>query len=250
MISEQAKLTNYVLDAAYLALTKLNDYGRHLTLIGAYSIFRQLKAQYHGFDENSRMTKDLDFELYNLSLNETDYILFQKALRSVLGNGYDITFFPLKERSRSVTYTFQVEYMGIKTGRLKIDFSLVKGEKSFDCQPLYVSLATKLCLSAKFVDRRLKDKIDLFTILHYLYPQGVSKGELLQIVNNTRNILVLDERWFTQEGMDLAKKSSRGFNGCSPADLFRVTEWSRVLLLGLTNKGLTDKAVFYGGNWL
>ena len=81
MISEQAKLTNYVLESAYLALTKLNDYGRHLTLIGAYSIFRQLKAQYHEFDENSRVTKDLDFELYNLSLNETDYVLFKVCTR-------------------------------------------------------------------------------------------------------------------------------------------------------------------------
>ena len=126
MISEQAKLTNYVLESAYLALTKLNNYGHHLTLIGAYSIFRQLKAQYHEFDEDSRVTKDLDFELYNLSLNETDYILFQKSLRSVLGNDYGITFFPIKERLRSVTYTFQVDYRGIRTGRLKIDFSLVK----------------------------------------------------------------------------------------------------------------------------
>ena len=106
MVSNQAKLTNYVLESAYLTLTKLNDYGHQLTLIGAYSIFRQLKAQYHEFDENSRVTKDLDFELYNLSLNESDYILFQRALRSVLGNGYDITFFPLKDRLRSVTYTF------------------------------------------------------------------------------------------------------------------------------------------------
>lgn len=250
MISDQAKLTNYVLESAYLALTKLNDYGRHLTLVGAYSIFRQLKAQYHEFDENSRVTKDLDFELYNLSLNETDYVLFQRALRSVLGNGYVITFFPLKERLRSVTYTFQVEFWGIKTGRLKIDFSLVKGEKSFDCQPLYVSLATKLCLSAKLVDRRLKDKVDLFTILHYLYPKGVKKGELLQIVTNVANKLEVDSKWFTEEGMLLAKRSGKGFNGCSQQDLFNLIGWTRTLLWGLNNKDLSNEAVFYGGNWL
>ena len=246
MISEQAKLTNYVLESAYLALTKLNDYGHHLTLIGAYSIFRQLKAQYVGFDENSRMTKDLDFELYNLSLNETDYILFQRALRSVLGNGYVITFFPLK----SVTYTFHVESRGIKTGRLQIDFSLVKGEKSFDCQPLYVSLATKLCLSAKLVDRRLKDKVDLFTILHYLYPKGIRKGELLQIVTNVANKLDIDSKWFTEEGMLLAKRSGKGFNGCSQQDLFNLIGWTRTLLWGLNSKDLSSEAVFYRGNWL
>lgn len=185
MISEQAKLTNYVLESAYLALTKLNDYGHHLTLIGAYSIFRQLRSQYHEFDENSRVTKDLDFELYNSSLNETDYILFQRALRSVLGNGYGITFFPLKERS--VTYTFQVEYRGIKTGRLKIDFSLVK-------------------------------------------------GELLRIVTNVAKTLDVDYRWFTEEGMSLARRSGKGFNGLSQQDLFNIICWTRTLLWGLKIK--------------
>lgn len=250
MLDEKTKLNNYVLDAAYLALTKLNDYGRHLTLVGAYSIFRQLRAQYVGFDENSRVTKDLDFDLYNLSLSETDYVLFQRALRSVLGSEYSVEFFPLKQRQRSVTYTFRVKYRGIQTSRLKIDFSLVNGEKSFDCQPLYISLATKLCLSAQLVDRRLKDKVDLFTILHYLYPKGVKKGELLQIVKNTKNTLEVDPRWFTEEGVLLAKRSGKGFNSYSPSDILNLIGWMRTLLWGLNNKNLSNEAVFYGGNWL
>lgn len=250
MIDDQIKLNNYVLESAYLVLTQLNDYGHHLTLIGAYSIFRQLKAHYVGFDENSRVTKDLDFELYNLSLNETDYILFQRALKSVLGNKYSVTFFPLKERLKSITYTFQVEYGEVRTDRLKIDFSLVKGEKSFDCQPLYISLATKLCLSAKLVDRRLKDKVDLFTILHYLYPKGIKKGELLQIVTNVASKLEINSKWFTEEGMLLARRSGKGFNGCSQQDLFNLIGWTRTLLWGLNNKDLSNEAIFYGGNWL
>lgn len=250
MLDEKTKLNNHVLDAAYLALTKLNDYGRHLTLVGAYSIFRQLRAQYVGFGENSRVTKDLDFDLYNLSLGETDYILFQRALRSVLGSEYSIEFFPLKQRQRSVTYTFRVEYRGIQTSRLKIDFSLVNGEKSFDCQPLYMSLATKLCLSAQLVDRRLKDKVDLFTILHYLYPKGVKKGELLQIIRNTKNTLEVDPRWFTEEGVLLARRSGKGFNSYSPSDVLNLIGWTRTLMFGLTRKDLSNDAVFYGGNWL
>ena len=63
MISEQAKLTRHVLDVAYNTLTRLNNYGHHLTLIGAYSIFRQLRSQHYSFDENSRTTDDLDFNL-------------------------------------------------------------------------------------------------------------------------------------------------------------------------------------------
>ena len=61
MVDERTQLTRHVLDVAYNTLTRLNNYGHHLTLIGAYSIFRQLKTQYHKFDENSRTTEDLDF---------------------------------------------------------------------------------------------------------------------------------------------------------------------------------------------
>lgn len=250
MIDDRTKLTRHVLDVAYETLIKLNNYGHHLTLIGAYSIFRQLRAQYVGFDENSRTTEDLDFNLYNLSLDETDYVLFQRALRSALGVEYNIAFYSLKVRPSTITYSFRVSHRGIQTKKLKIDFALVRGEKSFDCQPLYVSLATKLCLSAKLVDRRLKDKVDLFTILHYLYPKGVTKGELLQIIKNTKNTLEIDPRWFTEEGVLLAKRSGKGFNGYSLNDILNLIGWTRTLLFGLTKKDLSNDAVFYGGNWL
>ena len=108
MVSERDKLTRHVLDVAYNTLTRLNNYGHPLTLVGAYSIFRQLKSQYVGFEENSRTTDDLDFNLYNLSLNETDYILFQRALSSALGKEYNIDFYSLKIRPKSITYSFRV----------------------------------------------------------------------------------------------------------------------------------------------
>lgn len=250
MISDRDKLTRHVLGVAYSTLISLNNYGHHLTLVGAYSIFRQLKSQYVGFDENSRTTDDLDFNLYNLSLGETDYILFQRALCSALGSEYNIDFYSLKVRPKSITYSFRVSYRGIQTRKMKIDFSLVNGEKSFDCQPLYVSLATKLCLSAKLVDRRLKDKVDLFTILHYLYPKGIKKSELLKIVTNVAKTLEVDSKWFSEEGMLLARRSGKGFNGLSQQDLFNIICWTRTLLWGLNNKNLSNEALFYGGNWL
>ena len=77
MVNERDKLTRHVLDVAYQALTKGTPYGQYLTLVGAHSIYKQLNAQFKGFDEDSRTTEDLDFDLYNISLTEEDYVLFQ-----------------------------------------------------------------------------------------------------------------------------------------------------------------------------
>lgn len=175
MVNERDKLTRHVLDVAYTALTKGTPYGQYLTLVGAHSIYRQLNTQFEGFDEDSRTTEDLDFDLYNLSLSITDYTLFQRALRSALGDDYVIDFYTIKTRPRSITYSFRVSYRGIQTRKLKIDFSLASGKKLHDCQPLPVSLAKKLCLSAKLIDRRAKDKIDIVMLVKYLHPKGISK---------------------------------------------------------------------------
>lgn len=250
MVDERTQLTRHVLDVAYNTLTRLNNYGHHLTLIGAYSIFRQLKTRYHKFDENSRTTEDLDFNLYNLSLDETDYIRFQRALSSALGVDYNIDFYSLKVRSNTITYSFRVSYKGIQTPKLKIDFALVKGEKSFDCQPLYVSLVTKLCLSAKLVDRRAKDKIDLVMLMRYLHPKGISKKDLLTIIRTTGNTVELDNRWFTEEGYNLLVKSFRGFRGCSSEFISASSFYVRVLVTGLVRNEIPLYATFYEGKWL
>lgn len=250
MLDNRRKLTDYVLDVAYITLTKLNDYGRHLTLVGAYSIFRQLKAQYVGFDENNRATNDLDFDLYNLSLDETDYVFFQRALRSALGSEFSVEFYPMKVRPKSITYSFNVGYRGVSTKRLKIDFALMNGQKSFDSQPLYISLATKLCLSAQIIDRRFKDKLDVITILRYLYRDGISKQELLTIIKRTGNTLEVDERWFSSEWFDLVKASQNNFEGVSESLLMTSTFQVRNLITGLKSNKVPMQAKFYGGKWL
>lgn len=250
MIDERTQLTRHVLDVAYNTLTRLNNYGHHLTLIGAYSIFRQLKAQYHKFDENSRTTEDLDFNLYNLSLDETDYIRFQRALSSALGVDYNIDFYSLKVRSNTITYSFRVSYMGIQTPKLKIDFALVKGEKSFDCQPLPVSLAKKLCLSAKLIDRRAKDKIDVVMLMKYLHSKGISKKDLLSLISASGDTLEVDQRWFTAEGYDLVKRSFKGFRGCSEEFISASIFFVRILVTGLVKDEIPMHAMFYNGKWL
>lgn len=250
MINEREKLTRHVLDVAYIALTKGTPYGQYLTLVGAHSIYKQLNAKFKGFDEDSRTTEDLDFDLYNVSLTEEDYVLFQSALRSALGDDYVINFYSIKTRLRSITYSFRVSYGGIQTRKLKIDFSLTSGKKLHDCQPLPVSLAKKLCLSAKLVDRRAKDKIDVVMLMKYLYGKGVSKEELLSIISSTGSTLEVDELWFTTEGYDLVKRSFKGFRGCSEEFISASIFFVRILVTGLVKDEVPLHAKFYEGKWL
>lgn len=250
MVNEREKLTRNVLDVAYKVLTKGTPYGQYLTLVGAHSIYKQLNAQFEGFDEDSRTTEDLDFDLYNLSLTEAEYVLFQRALSSALGDDYVIDFYTIKTRPRSITYSFRVSNRGIQTRKLKIDFSLTSGKRLYDCQPLTVSLVKKLCLSAKLIDRRAKDKIDVVMLMKYLYSKGVSKKDLLSLISETGNTLEVDERWFTPEGYDLVKRSFRGFRGCSEEFISASIFYVRVLVTGLIRNEIPLHATFHEGKWL
>ena len=250
MVNERDKLTRHVLDVAYIALTKGTPYGQYLTLVGAHSIYKQLNALFKGFNEDSRATEDLDFDLYNISLTEEDYILFQIALSSALGNDYVFDFYSIKTRQNSITYSFRVSYRGIQTRKLKIDFSLTSGKRLYDCQPLPVSLAKKLCLSAKLVDRRAKDKIDVVMVMKYLYPKGISKSGLLSLISTSGNTLEVDERWFTAEGYDLVKRSFKGFRGCSEQFISASIFFVRILVTGLIKDEIPAHAMFYEGKWL
>lgn len=250
MIDERTQLTRHVLDVAYIALTKGTPYGQYLTLVGAHSIYKQLNVQFEGFNEDSRTTEDLDFDLYDISLTENDYVLFQKALRSALGDGYVIDFYTIKTRPRSITYSFRVSYKGIQTRKLKIDFSLTSGKRLYNCQPLPVSLVKKLCLSAKLVDRRAKDKIDVVILMKYLYGKGISKEELLSLISATGNSLEVDQHWFNTEGYDLVKRSFKGFRGCSEEFISASIFFVRVLVTGLVKDEIPLHAIFYNGKWL
>lgn len=188
--------------------------------------------------------------MYNISLTEEDYILFQRALSSALGNEYVIDFYSIKTRQNSITYSFRVSYKGIQTRKLKIDFSLTSGKKLYYCQPLPVSLAKKLCLSAKLVDRRAKDKIDVVMVMKYLYSKGISKKDLLNLIQATGNTLEVDERWFTVEGYDLVKRSFKGFRGCSEEFISASIFFVRILVTGLVKDEIPMQAMFYKGKWL
>ena len=120
----------------------------------------------------------------------------------------------------------------------------------YDCQPLPVSLAKKLCLSAKLVDRRAKDKIDLVMLMRYLHPKGISKKDLLTLIKATGNTLELDERWLTVEGYNLVKRSFRGFRGCSEEFISASIFYVRVLVTGLVRNEVPLHATFHEGKWL
>ena len=249
MMLTKQKLNIFVLDSAYMVLMTLGDSGRYLTLVGAFSILREFKKYKVDYTKVGRATQDLDFDVYGKSITEVDYKLFQSAFSNYLGSNYNITYYPLKTRKGSTTYSFKVEYDGVVSNKLKIDFSLTKGQKYFDCQPLYLSLAKKIKLSNELVDRRPKDKLDVALILTYLYPNGVSKSELVTLLLNTNNVFKVNSQWFTEEGMALALRSVRTFKGVSRENIEFNIQSFKILLGGLYDNRVPNNAIFRKGEW-
>lgn len=243
-------LNKLALDKAYKVIMKSASYAPNLTLVGAYSLFREFKRVNIDYETVGRMTIDLDFESFHTRVSEQDYLEFQQALTSSLDTDFKIRFMPLKERRNSVTYTFKVEYLGVTSSKLKIAFTTVNGIKRFDCQPLYISFAKKLALSNQLVDRRPKDKIDWYIVYCYLYPKGISKDDILTLLRTTGNSFKVNPMWLTQEGLSLALKSTKGFRGVDQANLEHVIFVTQSLLRGLDSRYVPKHAVFKGGEWV
>ena len=107
-----------------------------------------------------------------------------------------------------------------------------------------------MCLSDKLVDRRAKDKIDVVMLVSYLYAKGISKEELLSLISASGETLEVDQRWFSEEGYSLVKRSFKGFRGCSEGFISMAIFFVRILVTGLVKDKIPLHAKFYEGKWL
>lgn len=203
-----------------------------------------------------RVTTDIDFHLYNDYLIETkDYELFKYTYEKYLPAGMVVTFEPLIRRASlgSVTYRFEVSYMGVGTGKLKIDFSKRDGVKLYDITPILVTLSNKLSLSAKIADRRVKDKLDSLFIISKLFPEGVEKGYLLSLLKENGYSLELSDYWLTSSLFtEKVLRSLRRFKPKSvitPLSNEESLYWVRNLLVGLNDNSIPLSAIYRNGGW-
>ena len=63
----------------------------------------------------------------------------------------------------------------------------------------------------KYVDRRAKDKVDVYNIIAYKYPNGVTKGELLDLLSHYDCSFNLNSRWLQSDAVEVGLRSFKNF---------------------------------------
>ena len=202
---------NDLLNLAFRTLQEDLGLANKITVVGAHAIYSNYFAGLIDLAEETRETTDLDLDYFG-DLSELDYFTFQDRFALRLNElGLTVSFKPIKIRDNSVTYKFQVTDGTCVTPCLKIDFSSNRGVWQSEVIPIEQSLARKIYMCNKYVDRRAKDKVDVFNILAYKYPNGITKGELLDLLVHYDCSFKLNPRWLQSNAIEVGLRSFKNF---------------------------------------
>ena len=203
MINLKTKRTyNDLLNLAFRTLQEDLGLANKITVVGAHAIYSNYFAGLIDLAEETRETTELDIDYFG-DLSELDYVSFEDRFALRLSRlGLTVSFKPIKVREKSVTYKFQVTDGTCVTPCLKIDFSSNLGTWKSEVIPIEQSLARKLYMCNKYVDRRAKDKIDVYNVLAYKFPNGLTKGELLDLLTHYDCVFKLNPRWLRSDAVD------------------------------------------------
>lgn len=212
MILLKTKRTyNDLLNLAFRTLQEDLDLANKITVVGAHAIYSNYFAGLIDLAEETRETTDLDLDYFG-DLSELDYVRFEDCFALRLGQlGLTVSFKPIKVRETSVTYKFQVTDGTCVTPCLKIDFSSNKGLWQYEVLPIEQSLARKLQMCNRYVDRRAKDKVDVYNIITYKFPNGITKGEVLDLLAHYSCSFDLNPRWLQSDALEIGLQSFKNF---------------------------------------
>ena len=202
---------NELLNLAFRTLQEDLGLANKITVVGAHAIYSNYFAGLIDLAEETRETTDLDLDYFG-DLSELDYFTFQDCFALRLNElGLTVSFKSIKIRDNSVTYKFQVTDGTCVTPCLKIDFSSNKGVWQSEVIPIEQSLARKIYMCNRYVDRRAKDKVDVYNILAYKFPSGLTKGELLDLLTHYDCAFTLNPRWLQSDAVEIGLQSFKNF---------------------------------------
>ena len=202
---------NDLLNLAFRTLQEDLGLANKITAVGAHAIYSNYFAGLIDLAEETRETTDLDLDYFG-GLYELDYFTFQDRFALRINElGLMVSFKPIKIRDTSVTYKFQVTGGTCVTPCLKIDFSSNLGTWQSEVIPIEHSLARKIQMCNRYVDRRAKDKVDVYNIIAYKYPNGITKGELLGLLNHYGCSFKLNPRWAQSDALEVGLQSFKNF---------------------------------------
>ena len=212
MVNLKTKRTyNDLLNLAFRTLQEDLGLANKITVVGAHAIYSNYFAGLIDLAEETRETTDLDLDYFG-ELSELDYFTFQDRFALRLNElGLTVSFKPIKVRETSVTYKFQVTDGTCVTPCLKIDFSSNKGTWQYEVLPIEESLARKIQMCNKYIDRRAKDKVDVYNIIAYKYPNGITKGDVLDLLAHYDCIFKLNPRWLQSDAVEVGLRSFKNF---------------------------------------
>lgn len=232
---------NDLLNLAFRTLQEDLGLANKITVVGAHAIYSNYFAGLIDLAEETRETTDLDLDYFG-ELSELDYFTFQDRFALRLNDlGLTVSFKPIKVRETSVTYKFQVTDGTCVTPCLKIDFSSNSGTWQYEVLPIEQSLARKIQMCNRYIDRRAKDKVDVYNILRYKFPNGLNKRTILELLDYYGCSFKLNPSWLKEDSIEIGLRSFKNFkqrdavNGVS----------HRVCLLHIQNllRTLTDSTV-------
>lgn len=247
MILLKTKRTyNDLLNLAFRTLQEDLGLAKKITVVGAHAIYSNYFAGLIDLAEETRETTDLDLDYFG-DLSELDYVRFEDCFALRLGQlGLTVSFKPIKVRETSVTYKFQVTDGTCVTPCLKIDFSSNKGTWQYEVLPIEHSLVRKIQMCNKYIDRRAKDKIDVYNILAYKFPNDLTKGDFLDLLDHYDCSFKLNPRWTRSDAIEVGLQSFKNFK---PKDAVNGVShrvcllYIKYLLLSLTSSDVPNDRV-------
>ena len=247
MINLKTKRTyNDLLNLAFRTLQEDLSLANKITVVGAHAIYSNYFAGLIDLAEETRETTDLELDYFG-DLSELDYFTFQDRFALRLNElGLTVSFKPIKVRETSVTYKFQVTDGTCVTPCLKIDFSSNKGTWQYEVLPIEHSLARKIQMCNRYVDRRAKDKVDVYNILAYKFPNDLTKGDFLDLLDHYDCSFKLNPRWTRSDAIEVGLQSFKNFK---PKDAVNGVShrvcllYIKYLLLSLTSSDVPNDRV-------
>ena len=247
MVNLKTKRTyNDLLNLAFRTLQEDLGLANKITVVGAHAIYSNYFAGLIDLAEETRETTDLELDYFG-NLSELDYFMFQDRFALRLNElGLTVSFKPIKVRETSVTYKFQVTDGTCVTPCLKIDFSSNLGTWQSEVIPIEQSLARKIQMCNRYVDRRAKDKVDVYNILAYKYPNGITKGDVLDLLAHYDCTFKLNPRWLQSDAVEVGLRSFKNFK---PKDAVNGVShrvcllYIKHLLLSLASSDVSEDSV-------
>lgn len=186
---------------------------------------------------NTRPTKDIDFNWWDDRVSD-ERKMIEELVNLYKENGYDASYRPIPKG-------YRIEFENTKE-RMHID--VIKEQIEYEgSTTLKDVLKMKLNLKLEVTDKRFKDLVDILTIIRIKYPNGISKKELLEMIN----INDID-KFLNKESIEKSLKEAKKFHPKTLNDMSMEQHLDSFisLLQGIKSSKLSEDYHFYPtGEW-